>query len=476
MNYRMLKFIFCASLGISSFLPFVATADAVKDETAIHWGDKANIVAKQRYQEIALQQEDIQDPLKRHIFESSPYSAIISIPYEQEQSVYNIPEYHEYVISSPSKEEQSIRYSLSATDLEQEQIEEVIIEEVPSPSQQYQHVQPISTETKKKPSQVRVYRSTTALPLFYRDIGLDDETAPLPFTVMLFGNYMQTKVLTSNFQGAALVPNVNLQILGQNLSFGNVNMPLTGFANVREVEQRFITGGARFAVHILPFWSVYGIFAYSSGSTTSAVDVNEIRMKDVDIKATGSGGFGNLIAEFVNQFLQGADIRLVRAGSTPFVMDFDAVSAGIGTSLSIGGKLLFTTVDANYVITSVESANIMIHTVNVSARVGMHKAYEGQRMAMWVGANYTENVVGSKQIGAAISVERLSDLFQLEPIAQGLVGDKAASIRWGVSQKPINVFSALVGMSYSPKRNFDIVTEVGFIDRLNIMVSASYNF
>ncbi|MDE7469780.1 MAG: hypothetical protein K2M30_05795 [Desulfovibrionaceae bacterium] len=322
----------------------------------------------------------------------------------------------------------------------------------------------------ERPSKVHIYRSTTALPLFYKDIGLDDETAPLPFTIMLFGNYMQTKVVTSNFQGSSLVQDISFG----NISFGDFNMPLTGFADIREVEQRFVTGGARFAVNVLPFWSVYGILACSTGSTKSAVNVKNIYMKDVELKANTGNSFTDAL---INGIIQGmGDRLLVREGSMPFVMDFDAFSTGIGTTLAIGGKLFFTTVDTNYVITSVESAQIMIHTINASARVGMHKTKAGQQMAIWLGASYMENIVGSKKLGAVMSVERLSDLFQLDGLAQSIVGNKPADIKWSVNQKPLNVFSALVGLRYSPKRNFDIVTEVGFIDRVNVMVSAAYNF
>lgn len=347
-------------------------------------------------------------------------------------------------------------------------------EEYVSPTEQYANVPIVHEPALKAPARVKVYRSTTALPFFYEKMGLDDDTAPLPFSVTLFGNYMQTKVITSNFQGASIVQDVNVKILGMNIPFGDFKMPLTGFAQVKEVEQRFTTGGMRFAVNILPFWSVYGLLAQSTGYTKSAVDVKNIYMRDVNLKVNTGKPWQDALVNAAIQAM--GNTLLVKEGSMPFVMDFDSFSTGIGTSLAIGGKLFFTAVDANYVITTVESANIIVHTINASARIGMHKQSGSQVMAMWIGANYMENIAGSDKLGAVMSIERLSDIFQLEGIAQSLVGNKPANIRWSVDQRPLNVFSAIVGMRYSPRKNFDIVTEVGFIDRVSIMVSAGYNF
>lgn len=341
-------------------------------------------------------------------------------------------------------------------------------------SEQYESAPVIKTDI-TSPPKLKVYRSTTALPLFYQKMGLNDDTAPLPFTVMIFGNYMQSTVLTSNFKGTSVVDDVSIDLglLGK-LPIGDFNMPLTGFADVKQVEQRFSTGGVRFAMNVLPFWSVYGILGFSTGYTKSAVNVKNIYMKDVDIKINTGRPIFDAAANAAIKAM--GNTLLVKEGSMPFVMAFDAFSTGIGTSLSIGGKLFFTSVDANYVITAVESANIIVHTVNASARFGLHKSFGSQQMAVWVGANYMENIAGSDKLGAIMSVERLSDLFQLESLAQNMVGDKPANIRWAVDQKPLNVFSAIVGMKYSPRKNFDIVTEVGFIDKLNVMVSAAYNF
>ena len=258
---------------------------------------------------------------------------------------------------------------------------------------------------------------------------------------MILGNYLQTSVVTSNFKG-----NVKTSA-----KLGTSTFPITLAigegsripAHITEVTQRFFTGGVRFAVNILPFWNVYGIFAQSTGTTTSGIQV----------------------------------------GTTPpidFTMAFDASSFGFGTSLAIGGKLFFTAADVNYVVTTVESINNMIYTVNASMRIGLYKHIGIQSFAMWVGGNYMENIGGSKKLGAVISVERLKDILNLRPIIgntlANMLENSPANIVWAVDQRPKNVFSAAVGMRYSPTRNFDIVTEVSFIDRVNVMVSAAYNF
>ena len=318
----------------------------------------------------------------------------------------------------------------------------------PPLSENYTNQATFSTDedTKRHPL-AKPYRSTDVLPLFAKQLGLPEEKRPLPFSVMLLGNYLQTSVVTSNFKGnvktTAKIPGIGSLIppstIPVDLAIGEgSNIP----AHITEVTQRFFTGGVRFAVNILPFWNVYGIFAQSTGTTTSGIQV----------------------------------------GTTPpidFTMAFDASSFGFGTSLAIGGKLFFTAADVNYVVTTVESINNMIYTVNASMRVGLYKNIGTHAFAMWVGGNYMENIGGSKKLGAVISVERLKDILDLRSIIGNLasmIENSAANITWAVDQRPKNVFSAAVGMRYSPTRNFDIVTEVSFIDRVNVMVSAAYNF
>ena len=430
--------------------------------------------------EYAMEQVLVKEPIEPDIMIVSPFFSSFS---GRQESQENLVENHEPVLNENTVNEDDMYiFSITNRELTSEMLDISCVDSVKvekqqqTISQQYENVPYIHQEQQEPlPSKVKVYRSTTALPLFYQQLGLENDTAPLPFAIMLFGNYMQTKVVTSHFQGSSLVQDVSLNLGGLgNISFGNFAMPLTGFADVTQVEQRFATGGARFAVNVLPFWSVYGLLAYSTGNTKSAVHVKNIYMRDVDLKANT----GNPILDaLINRAIQAmGNTLLVKEGTMPFVMDFDAFSTGIGTSLAIGGKLFFTAIDANYVITSVESANIIVHTVNASARIGMHKTYGAQQMAMWIGANYMENIAGSDKLGAVMSVEHVSDLFQLDGLAQSIVGNKPADIRWSVNQRPLNVFSALVGVRYSPRKNFDIVTEVGFIDRVNIMVSAAYNF
>lgn len=316
---------------------------------------------------------------------------------------------------------------------------EITIEQNNEPStnsEDYKNQPIIQTEENTTPHPLsKPYRSTDILPLFAKQLGLSEEKTPPPFTLMILGNYLQTNIETWNFTG-------NIKILNNpliNILFPN-GIPIgsgTGIdANITEVTQRFFTGGIRFVVNILPFWNVYGIFAQSTGTTISGIQVG---------------------------------------GTAPiaFTMAFDATSFGFGTSLAIGGELFFTAIDVNYVVTMVESIKNMIYTVNASARFGIHQRYGDHLFAMWVGGNYMENTGGSNKLGAVISVERLGDLINL-PLG-GLL-NSPANIIWAVNQRPKNLFSATIGMRYSPNRNFDIITEIGFIDRVNVMISAAFNF
>ena len=303
-----------------------------------------------------------------------------------------------------------------------------------SSTEQYKnHIPVISKEdTNTHSHKANSYRSTDILPLFAKQLGLKEEETPPPFAIMLLGNYLQTSISTWNFSG-----NIRIHIRNR-----PINIPI-GIgsripAQITEVKQRFFTGGIRFVVNILPFWNIYGIFAQSTGTTTSGIQIGT-------------------------------------SSPVNFTMAFDASSFGFGTSLAIGGKLLFTAADVNYVITTVESIKNMIYTINASMRIGFYKHLGLQTFAMWIGGNYMENIGGSNKLGAIISVERLSDIVDLGNLGN-LLGKLPANIAWSVDQKPKNVFSATIGMRYSPNRNFDIVTEVSFIDRVNVMVSAAYNF
>ncbi|MGL4722827.1 MAG: hypothetical protein ACRCV3_06020 [Desulfovibrionaceae bacterium] len=347
------------------------------------------------------------------------------------------------------------------------------------------------TQNPQKPRYPRsAYRSTFVLPLFSKALGLTEDTAPMPFTIMLFGNYLQNAVVPSNFGGNAHVHNALtrermiesgtspflatlLERVINGMGLGpDAQMPLSGLADVTKVQQRFVTAGGRFAVNVLPFVSVYGIFANSTGTTQATVFVDDYRISDFD------PGLG---------ILPGGDQLIISAGEVPFDMKFDATSYGIGTAISIGTNLFFSTIDANYVITTVEGANVIVHTVTASTRVGLHKTVGGTSIAIWLGGNYMENVAGSDKLGAQFGVERLGDLFPINENASinlgigslnigKMIANSPADISWLVNQRPASVFSVLFGMKYSPAPNIDITAEVTMVERFSAMIALGYNF
>lgn len=337
---------------------------------------------------------------------------------------------------------------------------------------------------------IPVYRSTTVLPLFSKQLGLTEENTPLPFSIALFGNYMQSKIVTSNLR-ASTTTNVHLRgedlknagILKPPLSWivpngldiikGEVTVNLSNIAELAEVKQSFTTAGARFVVNVMPFWSVYGIFANTTGTVSTAVTLNrDITGKDVNLPPIlpTIPGLEGLVKPFLD------DMVFVKQGTIPFTIEHDVYSVGAGTNVALGGKLFFISVDANYVMSIIPSMDIKVHTVNASSRVGLFKKVDNQFFSLWVGGNYMDNIGGSDKLGASSSLEKVGDLLPLGDFAQTMMGDAAASFSWVANQRPLNVFTALVGVRYSPFPNFDIVSEVQFIDKIAVMVSASFNF
>ncbi len=116
-------------------------------------------------------------------------------------------------------------------------------------------------------------------------------------------------------------------------------------------------------VFLLPFLSVYGIYASNHGSTT------------VSLQPEWYDDDGNLI------------LSLPEFGSS---VDFDANSLGIGTTLSYGIKSYFISYDLNYTSSTTALLNQPVQLITTSMRVGTNIKFKNpeRKIAVYVGAMY----------------------------------------------------------------------------------------
>ncbi len=285
---------------------------------------------------------------------------------------------------------------------------------------------------KKRPAPVkREYPVEDYLPILGKQMRAQGMRPPKPFFVSAIYYHMEIPQNITNAKG-----------WGPDL--GPFNSEATAMG-VRMENAKVITNsyGLRAGVNILPFWSVFGVYIHTDVTSkfTAVADGNEV-MTD---------GF------MLSQALK------VKA-------DTGAIGTAFSYGMRLGRVVPFAVINGNYAWSFADRVDKPIETLIVGARIGLNVPLpKDMVIAAMFGGQYTWMPMGN-EVSGRYSVTLPAGTMN------GQVDEMTITTNYKADAEYASPWTLNAGIMFQPIRYFNIVAEVGFLQRLTAMVTAQVNF
>lgn len=211
-----------------------------------------------------------------------------------------------------------------------------------------------------------------------------------------------------------------------------VGIPVDGLL-MNSVNSETFSTGIRGGFWLFPFLSIYGMYAYTEGSTSFDVGIppafaSQMAGIDTTTKITvHTGGVG--------------------------------ITAAYGMKDVFFKSDVFSNIDVNSSWSKVSLLDDLMYTIVVSMRAGVSKNFtKNFRTSLWIGGMYRGGSSTGTQVGGRYA----------------LAGN--AHTVYTAHQSSLSPWSMVAGLQIGLSRYFDIITEFGFINRFQANVNLSFNF
>ncbi len=210
--------------------------------------------------------------------------------------------------------------------------------------------------------------------------------------------------------------------------------PVPGVA-MKSVNSETFSTGIRGGFWLFPFLSIYGMYAYTEGSTNFEMDTSNV---------------GDTWKDIMSQ---------VDTTTHIFVH-----TGGVGITAAYGMKDLFfksdvfSNIDVNSSWSKVNLLDDLMYTITVSMRAGVSKNFAKHfRTSVWVGGMFRGGSSTGTQVGGTYPAGALQTMYTAH-------------------QSALSPWSMVAGLQIGISRYFDIITEFGFLNRFQANVNISFNF
>ena len=201
--------------------------------------------------------------------------------------------------------------------------------------------------------------------------------------------------------------------------------------------------GVRAGVNLLPFLSIFGVYIHSNVTSKFTAVADGIKIMP-------------------NGYMLKQSIKV------------KADTGAIGTALSYGypiGKVVpFGVINGNYAWSFTDRTDKPIETMIIGARVGLNVPLpKGMTIAAMFGGQYTHMPMGNEVRG----------LYKVRLPAGTIIGQREPmdiTTRYRANAKYASPWTLNAGIMFQPIQYFNIMAEVGFMQRLTAMVTAQVNF
>ena len=260
------------------------------------------------------------------------------------------------------------------------------------------------------------------IPLMQKQVRKIGAVPPKPFFIAPMFFYLNESRNVSNVK-AKLVPTIGAIRPVDNMSMKSVN------------SETFSTG-IRGGFWLFPFLSIYGMYAYTEGTTKFEIDSSNV---------------------------EPALVPLINAIDT--TTKISVHTGGVGVTAAYGMKDLFfktdvfSNIDVNSSWSKVSLLEDLMYTITVSMRAGLSKNFtKNFRTSIWVGGMFRGGSSTGTQVGGKYPVN--ANMHAV----------------YTAHQSSLSPWSMVAGLQIGISRYFDIITEFGFINRFQANVNLSFNF
>ena len=181
----------------------------------------------------------------------------------------------------------------------------------------------------------------------------------------------------------------------------------------------------RLDLWLLPFLNIYGVAGYTKGESRATATIP---------------GLGNL--------------------RFPFVLKYEGLTYGGGSTLAYGYKQLFVSLDYNYTQTRLDTVDSRITAHVFTPRLGWHGKLGKLVGAAWLGTMYQ-----------GIAQEFRGSLNVSLPGAPGPI-----PVRYAVDETPTDPWNLVMGLEWQINRHLHFVVEGGVVGREQILGSLTFRF
>ena len=205
---------------------------------------------------------------------------------------------------------------------------------------------------------------------------------------------------------------------------------------------------------LLPFLNVYAILGKTEGSSRTSIN-------GINYDGNCASGFPGLDCRILESSIN-ALLGLAVPEGTPFNLNYDGGTYGIGTTIAGGLGNWFVLTDMNYTYTDLNILDGRISTFVMSPRIGYRFKIGAVESRIWLGAMYQDVQQNfSGDIGGI-----------LPPPAGDLLPDS----KFHVDQRLIERWNGTAGAMFEIDRSWEFLFEFGFGERKSAMGSLGYRF
>ncbi len=260
------------------------------------------------------------------------------------------------------------------------------------------------------------------IPLMQKQVRAIGAVPPKPFFIAPMFFYLNESRNVTDVK-ATLVPTTGAQRPVDNMSMKSVN------------SETFSTG-IRGGFWLFPFLSLYGMYAYTEGTTRFEIDSSKVHENLVPL-----------------------------INSIDTTTKISVHTGGVGVTAAYGMKDLFfktdvfSNINVNTSWSKVSLLDNLLFTVAVSMRAGLSKNFAKHfRTSLWIGGMYRGGSSTSTKVGGKYSVN--TNMHAI----------------YTAHQRSLSPWSMVAGLQIGISRYFDIITEFGFLNRFQANVNVSFNF
>lgn len=270
------------------------------------------------------------------------------------------------------------------------------------------------------------------LPILGKQARANGITAPKPFFIAGIYYHMEIPQNITNAIGYDIK-----KMDGTSVGINNIPVRMEN----AKVETN--SYGFRAGINILPFMSIFGVYMHT----------------DVTSKFTA-------VADGIKAMPNGYMLKQ----SLKVKADTGAIGAALSYGFRLGRVVPFAVINGNYAWSSTDATDNVIETLIVGARVGVNVPLpKDMVIAAMFGGQYTYMPMGNEVSGSyrvTLPAGTIKGIKDPIPVTSKYSANAEYASPWTLN----------AGIMFQPIRYFNIVAEVGFMQRLTAMVALQANF